>query len=67
MRLKDLREDNDLTQEQLAMLLNCKRNTYSQYENEKRQIPIDALIGGGIQEAHARLCAAVLADYSLPA
>ncbi len=44
MRLKDLREDNDLTQEQLAMLLNCKRNTYSQYENEKRQIPIEALI-----------------------
>lgn len=44
MRLKDLREDNDLTQEQIALMLNCGRNTYSQYENEKRQIPIDYLI-----------------------
>ena len=44
MRLKDLREDMDLTQEQIAMMLNCKRNTYSQYENGKRDIPIDALI-----------------------
>lgn len=44
MRLKDLREDNDLTQEQVALILNCARNTYTQYENEKRQIPIDALI-----------------------
>lgn len=44
MRLRDLREDMDLTQEQIAMMLNCKRNTYSQYENGKRDIPIDALI-----------------------
>lgn len=44
MRLKDLREDNDLTQEQISILLSCQRNTYSQYENGKRQIPIDALI-----------------------
>lgn len=44
MRLKELREDNDFTQEQIAIVLNCKRNTYSQYENEVRQIPIEALI-----------------------
>lgn len=44
MRLKDLREDHDLTQEQIAIILNCGRNTYSQYENEKRQIPLSALI-----------------------
>lgn len=44
MRLKELREDNDFTQEQIAIILNCKRNTYSQYENEVRQIPIEALI-----------------------
>lgn len=43
MRLKDLREDNDLTQTQIAKLLNVKQNTYSQYENEKRDIPIDLL------------------------
>lgn len=43
MRLKDLREDNDCTQSQLAQLLNVKQNTYSQYENGKREIPISAL------------------------
>ena len=44
MRLKDLREDHDLTQSELAKLLHIKQNTYSQYETGQRQIPIDALI-----------------------
>lgn len=43
MRLKDLREDNDLTQIQIAQLLNVRQNTYSQYENGKRDIPINLL------------------------
>lgn len=43
MRLKDLREDKDLTQIEIANFLNCKQNTYQQYESEKRQIPIDSL------------------------
>ncbi len=43
MRLKDLREDNDLKQKQLAEYLNIKQNTYSQYENGKREIPIEML------------------------
>ena len=43
MRIKDLREDADLTQKQLAVFLNIRQNTYSQYENGQRQIPIDAL------------------------
>lgn len=44
MRLKDLREDADITQKQLADYLNIKQNTYSQYENGQRQIPIEALV-----------------------
>ena len=44
MRLRDLRVDNDLTQSEVAQLLNVRQNTYSQYENGQRQIPIDALI-----------------------
>ena len=44
MRIKDLREDNDLTQKQLADYLHIKQNTYSQYENGQRQLPIEALI-----------------------
>ncbi|MGN0522860.1 MAG: helix-turn-helix domain-containing protein [Eubacterium sp.] len=43
MRLRDLREDNDLKQSQIAELLNIKQNTYSQYENGKREIPINLL------------------------
>ena len=43
MRLRSLREDNDITQAKIAKLLNCKQNTYQQYESEKRQIPIDTL------------------------
>ena len=44
MRLRDLREDHDLTQTALAELLHIKQNTYSQYENGQRQIPIELLI-----------------------
>ena len=43
MRLKSLREDKDITQTEIANLLNCKQNTYQQYESGKRQIPIEAL------------------------
>ena len=44
MRLKDLREDLDITQKTIAEYLNVKQNTYSQYENGQRQLPIDVLI-----------------------
>lgn len=44
MRIRDLREDNDLTQKQIAEYLHIKQNTYSQYESGQRQIPIEALI-----------------------
>ncbi|MBQ3471150.1 MAG: helix-turn-helix transcriptional regulator [Clostridia bacterium] len=44
MRLKDLREDLDLTQKQVADILNVKQNTYSQYENGIHELPLDALI-----------------------
>ena len=44
MRLKDLREDADLTQQRVAEYLHIKQNTYSQYEKGQRQIPIEALI-----------------------
>ena len=44
MKLKDLREDADIPQRIIAEYLNIKQNTYSQYENEQRQIPLDMLI-----------------------
>ena len=44
MRLRDLREDRDLKQKELAEYLHIKQNTYSQYENGQRQLPVDVLI-----------------------
>jgi transcriptional regulator with XRE-family HTH domain len=44
MRLKDIREDRDITQKEIADYLHIKQNTYSQYESGKRQLPIEALI-----------------------
>ena len=43
-RLRDLREDKDLTQKELAAILNIKQTTYSKYELGKINIPIEALI-----------------------
>ncbi len=43
-RLKGLRENKDLKQEEIARLLNITQSAYSYYEMGKRQIPSDALI-----------------------
>lgn len=44
MRLKDIREDRDITQGEVAAFLHVKQNTYSQYENGKRGIPVETLV-----------------------
>ena len=43
-RMRDLREDNDMNQEQIAKILNITRQQYQLYESGKRKIPIDKLI-----------------------
>ena len=43
-RIRNLREDNDLTQKQLAKELNCSQQVYSNYELGQRDIPTDILI-----------------------
>ncbi|AGA68296.1 putative transcriptional regulator [Desulfitobacterium dichloroeliminans LMG P-21439] len=43
-RLKDLREDKDLTQQNLADLLNVNQTTYSRYESGALDIPNTSLI-----------------------
>ena len=42
-RLKDLREDKDLTQNDVAKILNTTQQQYSKYEIGIRLIPIDKL------------------------
>lgn len=43
-RIKDLREDNDKLQKDIAHLLGISQQYYSDYENGKRTIPISHLI-----------------------
>lgn len=44
MRLKEIRVDSDIKQKDIADYSNIRQNTYSQYENGQRQIPIDVLV-----------------------
>ncbi len=43
-RIRDLREDHDLLQKDLAAYLQCTQVSYSHYELGKRDIPTDVLI-----------------------
>lgn len=43
-RIRDLREDRDLSQEKLAKILNCSQQVYSNYELGQRDIPTGILI-----------------------
>jgi len=43
-RLRDLREDRDLTQQELATLLKVSQTTYSRYESGALDIPNTSLI-----------------------
>ena len=43
-RIRDLREDADLKQRDMAAYLNCSQVCYSHYELGKRDIPTDVLV-----------------------
>lgn len=43
-RIRDMREDRDLTQKQIAAILKVAQRTYSSYENGTRNIPIQCVI-----------------------
>lgn len=49
LRIRDLREDNDLSQKQIAEYLLCDQSLYSKYERSERPLPLE--------------CACKLADY----
>lgn len=44
MRLRALREDQDLMQQAVADYLHIRQNTYSQYETGQRQLPLELLV-----------------------
>lgn len=43
-RIRELREDNDKTQKEIADILHCSQQVYSNYELGQRDIPTDILI-----------------------
>ncbi len=43
-RIREIREDNSLTQQKIADLLHIGQRTYADYENGKTRIPIDSLL-----------------------
>ena len=44
LRIRDLREDRDLTQSQVAGFLLCDQSLYSKYESGKRDLPLRLVI-----------------------
>ena len=42
LRIRDLREDNDLKQREIAKILLCDQSLYSKYERGERMLPLDA-------------------------
>ena len=43
-RIRDLREDKDITQTEISKILNCSQQVYSNYELGQRDIPTYILI-----------------------
>ena len=43
-RLKELRKQHHLSQEELASILHCSQRAYSHWENGVRHLPIDVLV-----------------------
>lgn len=43
-RIRDLREDKDLSQSQIAEILNISQSTYSRYESGYLDVPSEVLI-----------------------
>ncbi len=43
-RIRDLREDSDRTQQEIADMLTMRRSVYQRYESGEREIPVWALI-----------------------
>lgn len=44
LRIRDLREDRDLTQKQISEYLLCDQSLYSKYERGERVVPTEVLI-----------------------
>lgn len=44
IKIRELREDNDFTQQQIASYLGCDQSLYSKYERGERDIPLHIIV-----------------------
>lgn len=44
LRIRDIRENHDLTQRQVAQVLLCDQSLYSKYERGERDIPLKSMV-----------------------
>lgn len=44
LNIRDIREDNDITQKQIAEYLMCDQSLYSKYERGEREIPLNLIV-----------------------
>lgn len=44
MRIRDMREDHDYTQKQIAEYLMCDQSLYSKYERGERVVPLEIMV-----------------------
>ena len=44
IRIRDMREDHDMTQKQVAEFLLCDQSLYSKYERGEREIPLNMMV-----------------------
>lgn len=44
LRIRDMRQDRDLTQQKVAEYLQCDQSLYSKYEREEREAPLHIIV-----------------------
>jgi len=44
LKIRDVREDHDLTQQQVAAYLMCDQSLYSKYERGERDVPLNIMV-----------------------
>ena len=66
LRIRDLREDHDKTQAQIAAYLHCDQSLYSKYEREERALPLDFAIRLAVYYGTSIDYLVGLTDYKLP-
>lgn len=66
LRIRDLREDHDKTQAQIAEYLHCDQSLYSKYEREERALPLDFAIRLAVYYGTSIDYLVGLTDYKLP-